>query len=186
MGHLISAKIEASTLAEYYDKLCALQSNAHGSDYMLVHDEIKRRLRGCHSYTEFGINQGATLAAALLEVPRMVRAYDIKLGWYKEAAHLFDAYSDERGVDYAATESNTLDCIIDPVDVLYIDTLHEYEHLAQELARHGDKARRFIIFHDTRTQPGLKRAVQEYAKGGWSIVTDCDINVGFMTIERNA
>ena len=184
MGHLISARIEATALPEYYAKLCELQGGAHGKDYLMVHDEIRLRMKGCDSYTEFGINQGATLAAALLEDPKVVRAYDIRLGWYKEAAHLFDAYSDERGVDYRVTESSTLDCVIDPVDVLYIDTVHEYKHLRKELARHGDKARRFIIVHDTHARPRLKRAVQEYACGEWSIVTDCDTNVGFMTIER--
>ena len=186
MGHLISARIDAATLREYYAKLYTLQSDAHGPDYMLVHDEIGKRLRGCDSYTEFGINQGATLAVAMLENIATVRAYDIKLGWYTQAASLFEKYAAKHLIDYKAAEIDTLDCVIDPVDVLYIDTLHEYDHLTKELARHGDKANRFIIFHDTFAQPELKRAVRQYieAHDEWSIVTECDISVGFMTIER--
>jgi len=186
VGYLISAKIDATTLREYYAKLCTLQSNAHGYDYMLVHDEIRRRLHDCDSYTEFGINQGATLAAAMLEDIATVRAYDIRLGWYTQAAGLFKQYAAGHGIDYKVTESDTLDCVIDLVDVLYIDTLHKYDHLTKELAIHGDKANRFIIFHDTFVRPELKRAVRQYVNthDEWTIVTECDISVGFMTIER--
>lgn len=183
---MISAKIDASTLSEYYAKLYALQSNAYGSDYMLVHAEIRKRLRGCDSYTEFGINQGTTLAAAMLENPTTVRAYDIKLGWYTQAAYLFTQYAEDHTIDYKVTESNTLDCLIDPVDVLYIDSYHKRAHLEKELAIHGNKANRFIIFHDTLARPELKGAVCQYvmANEEWSIVTECDVSVGFMTIER--
>ncbi len=182
---MISAKIEASTLEDYYAKLYKLQSDAHGADYMLVHDEIKKRLQGCDSYTEFGINQGATLAAAMLETPTTIRAYDIKFGWYTQAAGLFQQYAAEHSINYEATESDTLDCVINYVDVLYIDTLHRHDHLAKELHAHGNKANKFIIFHDTFAQPGLKRAVQEYvaANKEWTIVTECNVSVGFMTIE---
>lgn len=183
---MISAKIEASNLSEYYVKLHTLQSDAHGTDYMLVHDEIKKRLRGCNSYTEFGINQGATLAAAMLANPATIRAYDIKFGWYTQAASLFQQYAIEHSIDYIATECDTLDCIIDPVDVLYIDTQHTYDHLKRELAIHGSKANRFIIFHDTFAQPRLKFAIMEYvgANKEWTVVTECNDSVGFMTIER--
>ncbi len=187
MGYLISAKIEANTLEDYYAKLYKLQSDAHGTDYMLVHDEIKKRLQGCDSYTEFGINQGATLAAAMLENPTTIRAYDIKFGWYTQAVGLFQQYAAEHSIDYEATEINTLDCVIDSVDVLYIDTLHRHDHLVKELDAHGGKVNKFIIFHDTFAQPGLKRAVQEYvaANKEWTIVTECNVSVGFMTIERD-
>lgn len=183
---MISAKIEADTLEEYYAKLYKLQSDAHGSDYMLVHDEIRKRLQGCDSYTEFGINQGATLAAAMLENLATIRAYDIKLGWYTQAAHLFEQYAIEHSIDYEVTESDTLTCIIDPVDVLYIDTRHKQDHLIAELARHGHNVNKFIIFHDTFAQSGLKKAVLRYIEKNkeWGVVTECNVNVGFMTIEK--
>lgn len=175
-----------STLREYYGRIHKLHSDAHKPDYMLVHEEIKRRLDGCDSYTELGVNQGATLAAATLMKPSVVRAYDISLAPYNKAKHLFEAYAAKHSIDYAVVESDTLSCVIDPVDVLYIDTLHQYKHLQQELALHGDKAQKFIIFHDTAAQPGLKKAVEEFVASNscWDIVTECTVNVGFMTIAR--
>ena len=183
---MISAAIEANTLEEYYDKLYELQRGAHGDDYMLVHVEIKRCLKNCDSYTEFGINQGATLAVALLENPSIVRAYDIKLGWYNDANQLFENYASKHSINYDVTEGDTLKFEIKPVDLLYIDTLHRYDHLTKELDIHAKRANKYIIFHDTAAQPGLKKAVKEYvaAHNEWHIVTDCNDSVGFMTIKK--
>ena len=184
---MIAPSIEATTLEEYHEKLYKLQSIAHKPEYMLVHDEIKTRLADCNSYTEFGVNQGTTLATALLQNPDIVRAYDINLHRYVKVSSLFDQYAKGHNIDYSITECNTLECSIEPVDLLYIDTLHYHDHLVKELALHGNKAKKYIIFHDTFAQKGLKQAVQEFVQQNseWSIVTDCQINVGFMTIRRS-
>ena len=34
---------------------------------------------------------------------------------------------------------------------MFIDTLHTYEQLIQELRRHGNKAKKYLAFHDTET-----------------------------------
>lgn len=176
-----------STLQEYYDRVYDLQSEAHKPEYMLVHDEIKERIKGCDSYTELGVNQGATLAIAVLENIKTIRAYDIKLMPYNKAKHLFESYADTNSINYSAIETDTLQCTLDSVDVLYIDTLHQYAHLTKELALHGSKVKKYIIFHDTAAQLELKKAVKEYVAVNkeWTIVTECDINVGFMTIKRS-
>lgn len=185
---MISAKIEADNLPEYYKKLYELQAGAHKPSYMLVHDEIRARLSEDkdYTYTELGINQGATLAAALLLNPPVVRAYDIKLGWYLDAQHLFEQYSNEKEIDYRAEEADSLAITLEPTDVLYIDTLHKYHHLIQELNLHANNVRKYIICHDTHAQKGLKQAVTEFTQKNpeWTIVTDCKENVGFMTIKR--
>ena len=174
------------SLQEYYDRVYDLQSDAHNPDYMLVHVEIKEKMKGCDSYTELGVNQGATLAVAMLENPKVVRAYDISLMPYNKAKHHFDNYANEHSIDFNVMESDTLRCVLDSVDVLYIDTLHRYDHLVKELALHGSKVNKYIIFHDTFAQRELKRAVTEYvaAHDEWVVVTNCEVNVGFMTIKR--
>ena len=174
------------SLQNYYNSIYELHTIAHKPDYMLVHEEIIEKMKGCDSYTELGVNQGATLAAAMLQNPKKVRAYDISLKPYNFASVHFNTYAVDNSIDYIISEDDTLKCVLDPVDLLYIDTLHRYEHLTKELERHGDKAKKYIVFHDTHSQPGLKRAVQEYVQSQreWSIVTDCQNNVGFMTIKR--
>jgi len=187
-----SGSIEATVLSEYYQKLCSLQINGcnnregHGEDYILVHNELKRLIKLCDSYTEFGINQGATLAAVVLENPKIVKAYDIKLDWYNKAKSIFENYASENNIEYEVFQDNTLTCNISTTDLLYIDTTHLYSHLTEELNRHGHMVREYIVFHDTAAQEELNGVVKEYVVKNkeWSIITDCKINVGFMTIKR--
>lgn len=177
---------QVNSLQEYYDRIYDLHATAHTQNYMLVHAELIEKMKDCDSYTELGVNQGATLAAVMLQNPDKVRAYDISLKPYNFAKDHFDKYAADNSIDYAISEDDTLKCVLDSVDLLYIDTLHRYEHLTKELARHADKARKYIVFHDTHAQQGLKRAVQEFVQqhSEWSIVTDCQEHVGFMTIKR--
>ena len=143
-------------------------------------------MRDCNSYTEFGVNQGTTLAVALLGNIKKVRAYDMTLVPYNKAKHLFDDYSIQNSIDLKVFETDTLRCEIDDVDLLYIDTKHYYDHLTKELSRHGHKAKKYIVFHDTVEGKGLDRAVKEFVQknNGWKIITDCKLNVGFMSIKR--
>ena len=177
---------QVDNLQQYYDRVYDLQASAHEPEYMLVHKEIKERLEGCNSYTELGVNQGATLAIALLQNVKKIRAYDIALTPYNKAKSLFNTHIIEHELDCVVFEADTLAINLDEVDVLYIDTRHTHDHLIKELRLHGHKAKKYIIFHDTFAQKGLKQAVQEYVAthDEWSIVTDCEVNVGFMTIQR--
>ena len=188
---MISADIQADTLEEYYKKLYELQAKGHGEDYLHVHLEIRHHVKEGMSYTELGVNQGATLAAAMLKNPSKVRGYDITLSWYNKAKHLFEAYAAEHNIDFKVFEADTHKITIEPTDVLYIDTVHKYDHLKKELALHGNKALKKIIFHDmyhikTGKETGLQKAVLEFVASnkGWQVVTTCRTSVGYMTIHR--
>ena len=179
---------KVNSLAEYDKALFSAQAEAHGDDYMLVHEEIKKQLIGCNSYTEMGVNQGATLATALLTGVKKVRAYDIKLDAYNPAKQHFDKFVIDTSIDYEILEVSTLECNIEKTDLLYIDTVHIAEHLIKELARHADNAKK-IIFHDTEISQGrvkLSNVVKAFVvkNNSWEIITDCVIDVGFMTIMK--
>lgn len=183
---MICRPINALSLKEYYNKLCQIQAKRHGDDYLLVHDEIRGRLKKCKDYVEFGVRQGTTLAAAILEHPKKVTAYDINLEWYNKAKELFETYTSSHEIKYSIYEANTLDITIPMVDLLYIDSTHMYKHLVKELNFHGNNVKKYIICHDTFSRPNLKKAIVEYIKDNkeWHIVTECTINVGFITIEK--
>ena len=72
----------------------------------------------------------------------------------------------ERGIDFTFVQADTLDpnFSIEETDLLFIDTFHTYEHLSQELRLHGNKAKKYIVFHDTHTF-GLKGEVDSDNKG---------------------
>ena len=48
-------------------------------------------------------------------------------------------------------QADTLKINIEPTDLLFIDTLHIYSQLKKELLKHGKKAKKYIVFHDTTT-----------------------------------
>ena len=79
-------------------------------------------------------------------------------------------------------------------DLLFIDTNHTYAQLKEELLRHGSKATRYIVLHDTVTfgtrgednkEPGLWRAVEELvAEGSWAIKEHFTNNNGLTVLEK--
>lgn len=54
----------------------------------------------------------------------------------------------------------------DELDVLFIDTLHTYEQVRDELAVWGDRVvpGGVILFHDTDSYPPIRRAISEWCK----------------------
>lgn len=70
---------------------------------------------------------------------------------------------------------------IPETDLLFVDTNHFYSQLTEELQLHGNKARKFIVLHDTTNfgevgadgkRPGLWRAIEEFVdQGKWHVQT---------------
>lgn len=54
----------------------------------------------------------------------------------------------------------------DELDVLFIDTIHTYEQVRDELAVWGDKVVEggVILFHDTDSYPSIRRAISDWCK----------------------
>lgn len=92
----------------------------------------------------------------------------------------------EKEIDFDFIEASTLDIEIEPTDLLFIDTLHEGQHLRKELALHGNKAKKYIVFHDTIScADELMPVINEWlAEGVWKIKEHYTNNNGVMVLER--
>jgi hypothetical protein len=102
----------------------------------------------CQHVTEFGVREGCSTVALISGCRGEVHSYDIAdtpirpsleqmalpCSW---TFHLGD--TGDPNLEVAET------------DLLFLDTLHTYDHLSKELAHHGRKARKFLAFHDTHT-----------------------------------
>ena len=99
------------------------------------------------------------------------------------------------GVQWKYIEESTLTCDIDETDLLFIDTLHTYGQLKAELEIHSDKARKYMIFHDTvaygRTgmdndTKGLMDALDEFLEGNteWVLHEHYPNNNGLTVLKR--
>jgi hypothetical protein len=94
--------------------------------------------------------------------------------------------AEEEGVDFEFRLADTLQIEIDETDLLFIDTLHEYAQLKEELKLHADKARKYIAFHDSVScESELMPAINEFlSEGKWKIKEHFTHNNGVLILER--
>lgn len=145
--------------------------------------------------TEFGFRHGASFCAllkGLRDRPTSLATYDININ----PAHM-DLFSPLRGdCELEFNQISTLDTPpIDETDLLFIDTLHNYSQLKQELELHAHKVSKYIVFHDTKTYrhvgesesgKGLYDAITEYIAGhsDWTVKFDYHYNNGLLCLEK--
>ena len=92
-----------------------------------------------------------------------------------------------KGITFKFYEADTLTIDIPEVDMLFIDTLHEYGQLKGELAKHGDKAKKYLVFHDTVScEDELMPAINEFLKENkkWKIKEHYTFNNGVLVLAR--
>lgn len=92
-----------------------------------------------------------------------------------------------KGITFKFYEADTLLTDIPEVDMLFIDTLHTYDQLKGELERHGNKAKKYLAFHDTVScETELMPAIEEFLKANkkWKIKEHYKNNNGVLVCER--
>lgn len=94
----------------------------------------------------------------------------------------------EKGIDFEFIEADTLKIKIEPTDLLFIDTLHTGEQLKQELKLHANKAKKFIIFHDTVScADELMPVINDFLKQGkWKVKAEYKNNNGLLCLSRQS
>ena len=148
----------------------------------------------CKHITEMGVRNIVSTFALLMGEPKRMISYDINWaggieGIIKEA--------NEKGINFDFRIANTTDLTIEETDLLFIDTLHNYNQLKKELELHSHKARKYIIFHDTTSfeyigesyecgyEKGIWPAIEELIeKGVWEIKERYTNNNGLTILSR--
>ena len=79
----------------------------------------------------------------------------------------------ENDITFTFKKADTLNIELDECHTIFFDTDHTYEQLSQELYLHGNKAQRYLVFHDT-TELGkrLIPAINEFLEANpkWSVL----------------
>lgn len=159
------------------------------------HLPVLREYAGhCTSVTELGVRTIVSLWAWLdAKVPK-ITAYDLYTH-SPERLEQAKQYALEHGLQFAFHEADVLQVELELVDCLFIDTLHTFEQLSKELALHGNKAKKYLIFHDTTlfgerseddTYPGLNAAIAEFLLDNdhWEIDRIYTNNNGLTILKR--
>jgi hypothetical protein len=126
---------------EIYQKNCNINSdiNEHLPTLLKYANE-------CDHITEMGVRWVSSTWPFLLSNPKKMISYDIVKN---DAIHEVISLSKENNIDYEFIESDVLKIEIEPTELLFIDTLHTYNQLYNELLLHSEKVSKYIILHDT-------------------------------------
>jgi len=149
----------------------------------------------CQHVTELGVRKGVSTWAFLSSMCPMVVSVDVNhpddfggsLQEMREA-------SVEAGKDFEFILADDLDIEIVETDLLFVDALHTYKHITKELELHADKARKYLIFHDTVTYgivgldglEGIRKAIDEFMSTHpeWKIKEEYLNNNGLLILEK--
>lgn len=147
----------------------------------------------CSHVTEFGFRQGFSASAFIAGCPGKVVSYDIQT--YNEVSVLKNM---DLPCEWEFRRANTIDPNLEiaETDLLYIDTLHTYDQVKQELSLHVGKVRRFLVFHDTYShgemsldvpgEIGITKAINEFLDNNpeWHKVYEVTFNHGLTVLEK--
>ena len=147
----------------------------------------------CSHITEMGVREVTSTWAFLHARPKQLISYDIYTSGNIENVYIA---AKEIDVDFKFIEANVLTVNIEETDLLFIDTLHQYKQLKQELEMHSKNVRKYIIMHDTTKfgtsdeltghPNGLRPALEEFLcdNDSWEIEIEYTNNNGITILKR--
>lgn len=119
----------------------------------------------CEHITEMGVRHVVSTWAFLKGNPKRLVSIDINPSPVQEAARL--AKEANISFDFMLADTSNPELDIEETDLLFIDTWHVYQQLKVEFKLHSNKARKYIILHDTTT----------FGENGEGLETNATINV---------
>lgn len=154
----------------------------------------------CEHVTEFGLRGGQSTIALLAAQPETFISYDIN-PFAVISQHVANLLSMTGRTSFQPRVGDTLKILIEPTDMLFIDTLHTAKQLWAELERHADPerntVRKFLAFHDTvsfgdhgedGTSPGLRASIRHFQRNHafpiWELVEDRKNNNGLVVLKN--
>lgn len=170
-------------IEEIYQRHCETYSDIY------QHLPVLKRYAEGKRVVELGVRAIVSTWAFLAGNPKSLLSVDIKYpheyGGDLTAVELL-AY--QAGIPFAFKLADSLEIDLPEHDVLFIDTIHEYEQLSKELARHSPKTKEYIIMHDTHLEGdiGMGKAIAEFlaANDNWKIQEDYTWNNGLTVLRR--
>jgi hypothetical protein len=176
-------------LQQTYNDLCARPSDIN--EHLPT---LKKYAEECEHITEMGVRWVVSTYALLMGKPKKLISYDINPIDSNAIQEMV-----KNDTDFEFRVANTLDLEIEETDLLFIDTLHNYNQLKGELELHGNKARKYIAFHDTTSfewigesyegkvdEKGLWPAIEEFLEVNphWEVHERFTNNNGLTILKR--
>lgn len=182
------------TIEEIYQQHCILKSDIN--EHLPLLREYASR---CSSITEMGVRWIVSTWAFVVAKPQKITSIDINHPKTWNAQDKFNTLVEkciENNIDFEFIQADTRKIKIKKTDFLFIDTLHNYEQIKEELKLHSQDVNKYIAFHDTESYAkkdevgngrGILPAIKEFLLENaniWKIVEDRKNNNGLLIIER--
>ena len=178
---------------QHFDSICKQRSDIN--EHLPV---LRQYAEECEHITEMGVRSVVSTFAFLIAKPKTLVSIDLyhPSRWNAgDKLKQVEEWAKETNVDFTFMEADTTQINIDETDFLFIDTWHVYQQLKTELTLHGNKARKYIGFHDTTLfgergetsgHVGLWPAIAEFLEANphWSIKERRTNNNGLTILER--
>jgi hypothetical protein len=161
---------------------------------------LKAYAEKCDHVTEMGVRYAVSTYALMMGAPKKMISIDIMpLEHFGVTTQSVYDIAEENNIDYKFVLGDTLAIEIEPTELLFIDTLHNYNQLKKELELHAGKVSKYIIFHDTTSfgfigeqyvqagfVQGLWPAIEEFLQANpeWKILERYTNNNGLTVIEK--
>ena len=168
-------------------------AKVRGGDINEHLDNIVELCKGSDTIVEMGVRTLVSTWAFLKAFPKKLISIDIATpesyaaqGFSNPGLKLTEEIAKENGIDFEFILQSSLEVVIPEVDILFIDTLHVYSQLIQELKYHHGKVKKYIIMHDTTACPELNTAINEFLEENknWSVFSVWTNNNG-LTVLKN-
>ena len=144
---------------------------------------LKKYTEECDTVVEMGVRRIVSTWAFLAGNPKKLVSLDL-YNPEKFGGNLHEVYDaiKSTGIDYSFVEQDSLKYEMEPCDLLFIDTWHDYLQLKKELNKHQGKVNKYIIIHDTVSfgfsdeseydDYHIPRSETNLPKGLWSAVEE--------------
>ena len=188
--------MDMELINQIYQNKCYTPSDIH--EHLPV---LKKYAEECDVVVEMGVRSIVSTWAFLSAKPNKLISVDIvhhmdyinhDPDWCN--LDLVKELSDRNNIDFSFVLGDTLK--MDPIecDLLFIDTLHDYDQLKEELNIHSSVCKKYIILHDTthfadkgetEGKEGIWRAVEEFIDNKeWVINERLTNNSGLTILKR--
>ncbi len=145
------------TIEDFYNHL--VQSPSDINEHLPT---LKKYAEECEHITEMGVRWVVSTFALIVAKPKTLISIDIidprsnHENWNSvwQSGNRLESiinYSKNNNIDFKFICADTLKITIEETDMLFIDTLHDYDQIKMELELHANKVKKYLIFHDTES-----------------------------------
>lgn len=154
-----------------------------GSDISAHLPFLEFLARQCYSIVEFGTRDCYSTCAFLQGCKGKVTSYDIISTISTDT--LLKLVGPDTW-DFIQKSTVDPDVTVPSCELLFIDTLHTYQQVSQELLLHAKASSKWILFHDTVSFPEVSVAVREFMviHPEWKRVYEVKFNHGLLLLEK--